>query len=105
MNKEFKGLLKSEIKKAEKAANKILGVNDCKVTGYSSKIVHPFDFDLDSTFVECDIEVCHNYEERAEVDVHLSIPLFDRRKTRVKACAWNASEEERAYYCGHVNAY
>lgn len=103
--KKFKELLKSEIKKAENAANKILGVKDCKVTAYSSKIVHPFDFDPDCTFVECDIELCHNYEERAEVDVHLSIPLFDRRKTIVKACAWNASEEERTYYCGYANAY
>lgn len=103
-SREFKGLLKSEIKKAEKAANKALGVNDCKVTGYSSRVTHPIDFDPECVWVEVECEICHNYENRAEVDVHLSIPMFDRRKTDVRACAWNASEEERVYYRGYANA-
>lgn len=103
-NRGFKGLLKSEIKKAEKAANKALGVTDCKVTGYSSRVTRPVDFDPEYVVVEVECEICHSYENRAEVDVHLSIPMYDRRKTDAIACAWSATEEERAYFRGYANA-
>ena len=79
--KEFKGLLKSEIKKIEKLANKVNKVNDCKVTGYSYTITHPFDFDPESTFIECNSEIMRGYEEPVEYSINLTIPLFDRRKS------------------------
>ena len=79
--KHFDGLLQSEIRKAESAANKATGTKNCKLTGYSYKVVHPFDFDPDAVFVEVMCEMCHDYERRASVDVRLDIPMFDRRRT------------------------
>ena len=79
--KKFEGLLKSEIKKAERFANKITGFNDCKLTAYSSKVTHPFDFDKDCEFVEIDCEICRDYEEPIDTLIHLSIPMLNRRKT------------------------
>lgn len=81
MAREFKGLLKSEIQKIESAANKISGFKNCKVTGYGASITHPFDFDPEVTFVEVDAEICRDYEERVDCVVHMSIPMFDRRKS------------------------
>lgn len=81
--KEFEGLLNSEIKKIERAANKISGFNNCKLTAYSSKVTHPFDFDFECTFVEIDAEICRDYEELVECEIHMSIPMFDRRKSWV----------------------
>lgn len=74
--KQFENLLKSEIKKAEAYANKFLGVNDCKVTGWSGKIVPD---EMGWVIIKC--EICHNYEVRAEIDVTLYVPLWDRRRT------------------------
>lgn len=74
--KQFENLLKSEIKKAEALANKALGTNDCKVTGWGGKVVAD-----DMGFVKIKCEICHNYEERADIDIVLHIPLWDRRKT------------------------
>lgn len=80
-SKTFEGLLQSEIRKAENAANKATGTRNCKLTGYTSKVVHPFDFDPEATFVEVICEICHDCERRASVDVRLDIPMFDRRRT------------------------
>ena len=83
--KEFEGLLSSEIKKAEAAANKALGRKDCKVTGYFAKETHPFDFDPDLTFVDVRCEICYGYGgDRADVDIMLSVPMFDRRRTTAR---------------------
>lgn len=79
--KKFEGLLKSEIKKAVKAANKYSGFNDCTVTGYSWTTERPFEFDPEAVFVNVKCEICRNYEERCDFDVELIIPMFDRRKT------------------------
>ena len=79
MTREFNGLLKSEIKKAERLANKVTGYNDCKVTAYSSKVTHPFDFDYNTVYVEVDCEICRDYKEPIEEQIHLSIPMADRR--------------------------
>ncbi len=83
--KTFEKLLKSEIKKAEAAANKATGTKNCKVTGYSWQIVHPFDFDPDVEFVEAICEICHDYGRRADVDVRLDIPMSDRRRSAATA--------------------
>lgn len=81
MMKKFEGLLKSEIKKAEKLANRLTGFNDCKVTGYSSKVTHPFEFDPDCTYIDCECEICRNYEEPIDFQINLSIPMGDRRRS------------------------
>lgn len=83
--KKFNGLLKSEIKKAEAAANKATDTKNCKVTGYSWKTVHPFDFAPDVEFVEAICEICHDYDRRADVDVRLDIPMSDRRRSTATA--------------------
>lgn len=75
MKKEFKGLLRSEIKKAENLANKITGFSDCKITGYSSVESNKFE----ECWIECECEICRNYEERVDIDIMLVIPMFDRR--------------------------
>ncbi|MCD7866809.1 MAG: hypothetical protein LUG62_01110 [Clostridiales bacterium] len=80
--KEFKGLLRSEIKKAERLANKATGTDNCRITGYSWKEEHPIDFAPECTFIEVRCEICHDYEERADVDIILNIPMFDRRMTK-----------------------
>lgn len=79
--KKFECLLKSEIKKVEKFANKITGFDDCKLTAYSYKITHPFSFDPDCAFVDIDCEICRDYEEPIDALIHLSIMMNDRRKT------------------------
>lgn len=78
--KIFENLLKSEIKKAEKCANKALNTNDCKVTGY-----HYNGKQDELGFVTIKCEICHNYEERAEVDVELNVFMPDRRRTWARA--------------------
>ena len=81
--KQFKDLLRSEIKKAERLANIVTKSSDCKVTGWywDGKYEKPFDFDPDMMWVKVKCEICHNGEERADVDIVLGIPMFDRRKT------------------------
>lgn len=71
-------MLKSEIKKAEAFANKKLGRNDCKVTGYSSK--HEADT-VCGRWVRFTCEICFNYEERAPIDVDILGFLDDRRRS------------------------
>lgn len=68
-------LLKSEIKKIETLANKITGFNNCKVTAYSSNYVK------EVNALECNIEICRDYEERVDIDIYLSVFLSDRRKS------------------------
>lgn len=83
--KKFEGLLKSEIRRAEAAANKATGTKNCKVTGYSWKIVRPFDFAPNVEFVEAVCEICHDYDCRADVDVRIDIPISDRRRSSATA--------------------
>lgn len=73
--KKFETLMKSEIKKAEAAANKFYGRTDCKVTGYSSK---PSEV---NGFQDVLCEICFNYEERADHDVFIAVCLWDRRRS------------------------
>lgn len=76
--KHFENLLRSEIKKAEAAANKALGVKNCKVTGYFARKAEDIGA---GEWYEVTCEICHDYETRADVDVVLHIPMFDRRRT------------------------
>ena len=65
----FESMKKSEIKKAETAANKFFGRNDCKVTGYSARLSS-----TDAgTWYDVVCEICFNYEERADYDVIVSV--------------------------------
>lgn len=80
--KKFEGLLKSEIKKAEAAANKFFGCNDCKVTGY----FHNGADEWGNVTVIC--EICFNYEERADHDVAVSVIGMDRRRSFAKVKTW-----------------
>lgn len=73
--KEFKGLLISEVKKAEKLANKVTGFDDCKVTGYSPVERNEFC----ECWIDCKCEICRNYKDRVDIDIMLVIPMFDRR--------------------------
>lgn len=82
--KQFESLLKSEIKKAETAANKFYGRNDCKVTGYGAH--------LSSTefgaWYDVTCEICFNYEERADHDVLVCAFMDDRRRSFAKVKTW-----------------
>ena len=78
--KSSEQLLPSEIKKAERCANKALKADNCKVTGY----YHDGKIDeLGVVLVKC--EICHDYEERATVDVELNIFMPDRRRSWARA--------------------
>lgn len=76
MAKRFEGLKRSEIKKAERLANRVNHCNDCRVSGYSAQIDPEFE---NMYTIQC--EICHNYEDRANHDVYLQIPMWDRRRT------------------------
>lgn len=82
--KEFKGLLKSEIKKAVKVANAYSGFDDCTITGYSWTESRPIDFDPNAVFIDVVCEICRNYKDRCDFDVALTIPMSDRRRTTAK---------------------
>lgn len=73
--KTFEDLKASEIRKAEKLANKFSGRTDCKVTGWFSEN-HDFEW-----FYKVTCEICYNYETRASFDVVLFIDTNDRRRT------------------------
>lgn len=73
--KEFNGLLKSEIKKAEAAANKFYGRKDCKVTSCGWGEVDG----LGNVTVSC--EICFGYEEPADHSVIVSVIGMDRRRS------------------------
>ena len=80
----FKNLLKSEIRKAEKAANAYSGRNDCKVTGFSAKLSN-CDF---GTWYDVTCEICFNYEQRADFDVSVSVFMDDRRRSFATVKTW-----------------
>ena len=84
MMKKFEQLSGAQIRKIESAANKATGTNDCKVTGYFTKISHPFDFDPDYAFVDVECEICHSYEKRADITVRLSFPMTDARRSIIE---------------------
>ena len=80
----FDSMKKSEIKKAEAAANKFFGRKDCKVTGYSAKLST-----TDAgTWYDVTCEICFNYEERAECDVVVSAFMDDRRRSFATVHPW-----------------
>lgn len=84
--KKFETLLKSEIKKAERCANKALKCNDCRVTGYFS------DGTIDELgFITVTCEICHDYEARADVDVEMNIFIPDRRRS------WAVAKDGKSY--------
>lgn len=86
MKKTFDTLKKSEIKKAEAAANKFFGRNDCKVTAYSAR---PHEEELLADFYyEVTCEICFNYEEPADYSVIISAFLPDRRKSHATVKTW-----------------
>ncbi|MGN0999720.1 MAG: hypothetical protein ACI4PO_09230 [Faecousia sp.] len=68
----------SEIKKAEAAANKYLGRKDCKVTGYFAKKATDIGA---GEWYDVICEICFNYEERADIDVRVSVFMADRRRS------------------------
>lgn len=84
--KEFKGLLKSEIKKAETAANKFFGTTNAKVTAYSAKrcMYEPIIGD----WYEVKCEICFDYENRADYDVVINVFMLDRRRSFAKVKTW-----------------
>lgn len=79
--KQFKGLLKSEIKKAEAFANKLNRVDDCKVTAYS------YSYNGTDDFISVECEICRNYDDVAEYGVAIEVFMPDRRRSwaRVKS--------------------
>lgn len=80
----FENMMKSEIKKAETAANKFFGRKDCKVTGYSAKLST-----TDAgTWYDVTCEICFNYEERADYDVSVSVCMNDRRRSFATVKTW-----------------
>lgn len=83
--KKIESLLKSEVKKAEAKANKVLGVQDCKVTGYS---IRKATYTWSEEWYEAICEICRNYEERAEIDIVINIPAFDRRRSFAVVKEW-----------------
>lgn len=80
--KEFKGLLRSEIKKAETVANKFFGRNDCKVTGYGYGTADEWG----NVTVTC--EICFGYEVRANYDVSVFVIGMDRRRSFARVKTW-----------------
>ena len=80
--KKLETLLKSEIKKAEAAANKFYGRTDCKVTAYG----HSGPDELG--FYEVSCEICFSYEEAADHSVTLFVFMPDRRRSFAKVRNW-----------------
>lgn len=68
-------LKRSEIKKAEKLANKVTGKKECRVTGYSLGK----EDDLGYAAVRC--EICSNDMSEREPDIYISACMWDRRKS------------------------
>lgn len=69
-------LMISEIRKAERLANKVTGKTDCRVTGYYTDNKKD-----DFGFITVKCEICSNNMEDREDDVILSICTWDRRRT------------------------
>lgn len=66
----------SEIRKAEKLANKVTGRTDCRVTSY-----HTDNKKDRSGFIEVNCEICSNNMEDPEGYVKLFVCTWDRRRT------------------------
>lgn len=84
----FDSLKISEIRKAETAANRYYGRNDCKVTGFSAKRCEEPDL---GDWYEVKCEICFNYEERADRDVVVSCFMSDRRRSFATVRTWDDS--------------
>lgn len=69
-------LLKSEIKKAERYANKVTGKTDCKVTGFFTN-----NKEDRFGFITVNCEICSNNMETPEGYVKLLVCTWDRRRT------------------------
>lgn len=75
-------LKKSEIKRAEAAANKYLGRKDCRVTGYYAKKSPDIGA---GEWYDATLEICiNNMQERAEIDVKVDAYMSDRRRSIVR---------------------
>ena len=78
MKKEFETILVSEIRKAEKVANKLTGYDNCKVTAYSAKVDKDF-----PDFIDVTCEICRDYEEVLnDVVVKINVFMPDRRMSK-----------------------
>lgn len=75
--KKFESLLKSEVKKIERFAQKRDG-KDSRVTGYSAKST-PNEWG----FVDVYCEICSNDMTEREADVHFIVYMDDRRRSFV----------------------
>ena len=78
----FDNMKKSEIKKAEAAANKFSGRKDCKVTGYYAEP------SACEGWYDIHCEICFSYEDRAEFDVIVSAMMCDRRRSFATVKTW-----------------
>lgn len=75
-------LLKSEVKKAEAAANKFFGRNDCKVCSYAERL------DESGLFYDVECEICYDYKEPAPHGVIVHACMFDRRRSFAAVKTW-----------------
>lgn len=75
MKKEFKDLLKSEIRKVKKVATIMSGFDDCVVTGYSYT-------NDGGDFINVFCEICRSNGKRVDIDVQLLIFMPDRRMSK-----------------------
>lgn len=83
----FEGMKKSEIKKAEAAANRYFGRKDCKVTGYFARPALDSTPGLEWYDIEC--EICFGYGgERAPHDVLVFAAMYDRRRSFATVKTW-----------------
>lgn len=79
--REFDGLLRSEVKKAESLANKIAGRKDCKVTGWSAHRDPADPLLPEFTWWTVTCEICFDYVERAPFDIQVHVFMNDRRRS------------------------
>lgn len=79
----FEGMKKSEIKKAEAAANKYFDRKDCKVTGYFAKRAEV------GNYYDVQCEICFGYDgPRAPHDVLVAAFMLDRRRSFAQVKTW-----------------
>lgn len=83
--KKFETLLRSEIKKAETAANKFFGTTNAKVTAYTAK---PYLDNGCGDWYEVKCEICFGYEEIADYDVIINVFMPDRRRSFAAVKTW-----------------
>lgn len=80
----FNGMMKSEIKKAETAANKFFGRKDCRVTAYYAE---PSKTCPDS-FYDVHCEICFGNGDPAEHSVLVCAFMVDRRRSFATVKNW-----------------